>query len=321
MLSDEEGNYLTIKKIQESLKSIQNRFNRCDFDDKSVLRYSTLIMYDDRKKRKRTRKEKESFLQHIINEHTREIVKEYSHVVISKGVYDKYYIQIKGRGDRLYTSQMDIYISKRSGRTLDLVYERAEVFNKIHSEGYTECQVEFPTGNILFANYFKNKAQDDYAFEMPDDLKYKSYYSINHSFGEQATMKMLSQTHGLGYVQLGNTSATVYKIGDDRIIITTAYPYYDDDDGYEHDIPIPSDWEKLGEVCCNVWRVEFIDQANFDKGDALPLDHKEYQYNEPFTGKVNPGIWNIKNRYHFMNDDVYMKKGEIPIWVEIVRQK
>jgi len=308
--------YLTAKKIEKKLRSIQNKFNQNHLDDKSIAAYALLIMHDGKEKRKRTRKEKESFLQHIILEHTREFVKEYSHVIISKGVYGKYYIHIKGR--RMY-SPMDLYVHERVNRTVEDVYAVAEIFNKIHSEGCTECQVEFPTGNILFSNFFKNKARDDYEFAMPDNLQYRSGYSINHSFGEQATMKTLSETHGLGYVQLGNTSAAIYKIGDDRIVMTTLYPTYEDEDGYENDIEPPDDWEEIGTISCDVWRVEFIDQANFDKGDGLPLDHEGYNNNKPCKGKVNPGTWTVRNRYHYMNDDHYLKKGEIPIWVELTR--
>lgn len=308
---------LTQEEIKKQLKSVQNEYNAYDFDDESILRYSLLIMYDEKNKRPRTRKEKESFLHHIMDEHRRELVKEYSHVVIAKGTYGKYYILIKTR--RGLYSPMDIYVSKRLGTTVDDVYKKAEVFNKIHSEKSVEGQVEFPTGNILFANFFKNSKCDDYAFEVPDDLKYGSECSINHSYGEQKTMEILSKTHGLGYVQLGNTSAAVYKVNDDKIVMCTLWPQlYDEEEG-EVDVPIPADWKLLGEVCCDVWRVEFIDQANFDKGDTIPIDHKAYEYNKPFKGKVNPGTWHIKNRYHFMNDESYLRKGKIPTWVELNR--
>lgn len=308
---------LTQKEIERRLRSVQNEYNTRDLDEDSVLRYALLIMYDEKKKRKRSRKEKESLLLHIMDEHYRELVKEYSNVVIAKGKYGKHYIYIKTR--RGLYSPMDVYVSERLGTTVDDVYRKAEVFNKIHREKCVQSQVEFPTGNLLFANFFKNSKCDDYAFEMPDDLKYKSGYSINHSYGEQATMDVLSQTHGLGYVQLGNTSAAVYKVNDDKLVMCTLYPYDYDDEAGEVEVPIPGDWELLGEVCCDVWRVEFIDQANFDKGDAVPIDHKEYQYNPVFKGKVNPGTWHVKNRYHYMNDETFLKKGEIPIWVELNR--
>ena len=84
-------------------------------------------------------------------------------------------------------------------------------------------------------------------------------------------------------------------------------------------MPLPEGWELLGTICCDVWRVEFIDQKNFNKGDVLPINHKKYQHNPPFKGKVNPGLWSIKNRYHFIQDET-KKEGEYPMWVELTRK-
>jgi len=298
-------------EVIKQLKSIQNKYNEFDYTDENIESYVDLVM------NRSTNDCKESMLQHIMDSHYREFVKEYSHVIITKGKYGKHYIHIKHHS-RLY-SPMDIYVSKHTGNTIDDVYKKAEVFNTIYSNCFTTSEIKFPTGNIVFANFFKNSKGDDYAFEMPEEYKYKDPYSINHSFGEQATMQMLSDTHGLGFVQLGNTTAAVYKVTDDHIVITSAYLYWDDEEGYECEIAPPFDWELLGEISCDVWRVEFIDQQNFDKGDTLPLDHKNYQYNEPFKATVNPGKWQVKNRYHFMNDNTFLEKGEVPIWVDIQR--
>ena len=308
--------YLTTKRITERLQAIQNRYNRYTFDDDSVKSYVIFVMYDEKKKRYRTRKEKEDYLMVVCDQHYRELVKEYSHVVISKRKYGQHHIQIKGRGGKLYNDSMDLVVSERMGRTIEMVYEKAEAFNKIHSEKCVTGQVEFPTGNILFANFFKNSKEDDYAFEIPGDIKYSSQNSINHALGEQNTMKILSDVHGLGYAQLGNTSAAIYKVGDDRIVMTNCYlEYYDEDKDQYLDVVMPKDWELIGEVCCDVWRVEFIDQENFDKGDTFPLD----KYDN-FSAQVSPGTWTIKNNYHFMNDDSFLKKGQVPVWVELTKE-
>ncbi|RLA72705.1 MAG: hypothetical protein DRG78_23530 [Epsilonproteobacteria bacterium] len=313
--------YITRNKIRETLRSTQNRFNEHILNDDTIERFTSFIYYDDKKKRNRTRAMKQIFLDMKCNDYYRELVKEYSHIVISKGRYGRYYIQIK-RDNALYDI-MDMYVYERSNNktTIEDVYRTAESFNKIHTDRCVTGNVIFPTGNILFANFFENMKQDDYAFDVPGDLRYKSKYSINHSFGEQNTMKILSETHGLGYVQLGNTSVSVYKVGDDKIIITTCCPYYYDEEGYEHNLTLPKDWEEIGEICCDVWRVEFIDQENFDKGKPLPVTDTEYLHNPPITCKVNPGKWSIKNRYHYIDDDEYTKKGEIPVWVELTRDE
>jgi hypothetical protein len=217
---------------------------------------------------------------------------------------------------------MDLYAFKsHEEEIIKEIHQTAEKFNEILVNGYTSTEIKFPTGEILFSNFFKNSAGNDYAFDVPKDLKHKELYSINHAFGEQNCMDLLSKEHGLGYVQLGNTSVSIYKVNDDKIIMTSQWAcYYDEEADTETDIPVPDGWELLGNVDCDVWRVEFIDKVNFDKGDVLPLDHKKYEYNEPFTGKVNPGIWTIKNTYHFMDDRVETRKGNIPVWVEMNRK-
>lgn len=313
--------YLTHKTVEAKLRSMQNRFNRDNLSEDILLSDVIFIMYDPKTMKKRTRQKKQSFLFIKIDQYYRELVKEYDHVVVTKGKYGKHYIHPKGRGGKLY-HPVERYISERLNTTVEMVYEEAEEMNKIYADKCTTSEVEFPTGNIIFANFFKNSAMDDYAFEMPEDLKYKSEYSINYDIGVQRTMRKLSELHGLGYVQLGNTTADIYKVGEDKIIMTTSYAYYpDENDEFDVDIPAPEEWEHIGDVCCDVWRLEFIDQQNFDKGDTLPLDHKEYDYNKPCRCKVNPGTWKVTNRYHFMDDQVALKNGEYPIWCELTRIK
>ena len=310
--------YLTKKVVESKLRAIQNRFNADILTEDELLLTVYKVMHDFKKGKKRSRRMKELFLNMKIDDYSRELVKEYDHVVVSKNPFDKFFIQIKRYG-KLYRG-VEIFVSERNNRTIDTVYETAEEMNKIYADKCHTSTVEFPTGNVIFANFFKNSSNDSYAFDMPKDLKYSEEYSINNDIGTQKTMRKLSEVHGLAYIQLGNTSAHVYKVGEDRIVIAPAFAYYEDDDGYEHDMPEPSGWELMGEICCDVWRVEFIDQQNFDKGDTLPLDHEDYEYNKPFHCSVNPGIWEIKNRYHFMDDRVEIKNGLFPVWCEITRK-
>ena len=312
--------YLTKNRIKEKLKSVRNRFNQRSLTDDQINKYVDFVSYNKKKKRKRTRIEKELYLEMKCDDHHRELVKEYSHVVVAKEKYSKHTIYIKARkSDSLYPA-MDMYVSTRLGKSIEEVFEAAEAFNKICSDQCVRGSVEFPTGKVLFANFFKNMAQDDYAFAVPDDKQYGSRYSINHPYGEQNTMQILSKTHGLGYAQLSNTSAAVYKVSDDKIIITTCFPYYYDEKGYERNLTLPDGWEEIGSICCDVWRIEFIDQENFDKGKPLPLNDTEYLHNQPITCQVNPGKWKIKNQHHYISDEEYRKKGEMPIWVELTRE-
>ena len=310
--------YLTLKAITERLNSIKNRFNAHLMDESTITSTALFIYYDSKTKKQRSRKDKDLFLSMKCDDLHRELVKEYDHVVVSKGKWGRYYIHIK-RYNRIWFTPMELYVSERLGTTVESVWEAAEAFNKIHEQGFTTTEVDFPTGDLIFANFFKNMKCDDYAFEMPEDLKYKNRFSINHALGEQNTMEILAKKHGLCYAQLGNTSVAVYTDGKDRIIMTTTCPYYYEDD-FEHELDYPFEWEKVGEIICDVWRIECIDQANFEKGDALPIDHKEYDHNKPITCTVNPGIWTVKSAYHFVDDDKELKAGKYPIWVELTRR-
>lgn len=309
---------MTKEEIIEQLKTIKNKYNAHNFDDASI-EHRAKFIYEDQEGNEKDEERQKMSISFVKDEHYRELVKELSHVDIAKNKHGMHYIYVK-RGSKAY-ELLHIFVHEQ-GSTLQEVCDIAEQVNTIYKEKCVKGTVEFPTGEIIFANFFKNKACNDYAFDEPEDVKYTDLYSINHSFGEQNTMRILSETHGLGYVQLGNTSAAVYKISDDKLIITSTWAYfYDEETDTEEDIPVPEGWEFLGEIDCDVWRVEFIDKQNFDKGDALPIDHKEYEYNKPFTGKVNPGTWSIINRYHHMRDEDPMSRGEIPVWVELIRKE
>ena len=304
------------EEIKEKLKAIQNRFNKVEFDDEDI-EFRTTFIYQDKDGNPRNEKDQHTFLLMTYTDCYRELIKEYKHVVLVKNKSKKYFILIK-REESLY-KVMELFSGIKDER-LPMIYEMAEDLNKIYSEKYVRGKIEFPSGDIIFSNFFYNKECNNYAFDVPKDLKYKERNSINHSLGEQNTMKILSETHGLGYVQLGNTSAVIYKVSDDKIIITSSYlDYYDEKIGEDVTLTPPDSWEYLGTVSCDVWRVEFIDRENFLKGDTLPMYHEKYQYNKPFTAKVNPGTWTITNRYHFIHDNEEMKKGRIPMWVEIER--
>ena len=312
--------YITEKSIINQLTSIKNKFNTHFLNETSIKSQAKFIIYNEKKNKKRTRLSKESLLEYMFDEYKREEIRTFKHIiVVGRPRSNKYYLYMNRERERVIPI-IDIFVNKRKGETIQKVFDIAKKFNQIHEQRYVTTKVTFPSGNLLFANFFKNLKADDYAFPVPDELKHSE--SINHSVGEQNTMKILSDTHGLGYAQLSNTSASVYIINNDKIIVTSRCPYYEDNEGFEQELKAPSEWQYLGDVCCEVWRIEVIDQENFDKvNDALPIDDKEYEYDPPIKGKVTAGVWTIKNQHHFIGDHDYTKKGEFPVWVELTRDK
>jgi hypothetical protein len=308
---------ITEETVREKLIEIKNQYNSYRLDDKAIQHYVDFITKD--KEMERTTEDRERFLHYILSENYREVAKELKHFVIVKSKGNRYYIHSKKYRHPI----MDFYLFKdKEEEIMKMILNTAETFNQIYEQGYVESEIEFPSGEVIFANFFHNSDHTDYAFEVPDDLKYEEINSINHLLGEQNTAKILSDLHGVGYVQLGNTSTQIFKVSDDKIVMTNTY--FEDyneytDEELETEIVVPKEWQLLGEVCCDVWKVEFIDQVNFDKGNTMALDHENYQYNKPFRGKVNPGKWRVRNRYHLMDEDKEMKAGRIPIWVEMER--
>jgi hypothetical protein len=305
---------LTQEEIKKQLQAIQHD----SFNEKDIERYTSLI-FQDKKGNERNEKDKNIFLKIIYDENIRESVKDYPYVNITKDKTGRYFINIK-RNTKIYPVMKKYIGGEHKDEIKKTVYKQAEDFNQILTQGYTECEIEFPTGHIIFTNFFKNNQCNGRSFDVPENLKYKNENCINHLLGEQNTMKILSSTHGLGYVQLGNTSTTIYKVNDNTIIMTSPLlDYYDDETDKEYELSIPDEWEELGEIICDVWRVEFIDELNFHREDPLPIDDPKYNYNKPFKGKVNPGKWRVINYYRFINDENIMKNGHIPIWVELKR--
>ena len=302
---------ITREEAIKRLSTVQNEYNEYILDDDQVVKLVDSFLKDDKMKKRLA-----VMVDFLCKEHKREPIRHYKHVDVVEGIgSSRYFIHVKRDGDPYPHPLMDIYVRERHGETIDKVFKIAGEINKIYEQGYTEVDVEFPTGNILFANLFRTSSKEDYAFEMPEDLKYKSHYSINNDHGQQETMKKLSELHGLVYCQLSNTSASVYKVSDDKLIVTPAWAYYTDGKGIERDIPLPKHYEFLGSICCDVWRIEAIDQQNFDKGDTQPLD--EYEH---CKGKVNPGRWKVKNFHHFMDDEKFTDNMQLPVWCELTRE-
>lgn len=186
---------------------------------------------------------------------------------------------------------------------------------KVYNRKYTEInELNIPTGELIFANFFLD-TNSKYLFDIDKKIKYEDEYSINNKFGRQNCMDYLAKHHNLGYVQLGNTSCDIYKVNEDKIYITATW--FEDKNG--KDILPPAEWQRLGSICCDVWRVEFVDNSflatreNFNRERFNKMDN--------VVANVAPGKWTVRNYYGDRSDKSLAKKFGYPVWVELNRIK
>lgn len=304
---------IKIKTI-EAIKAISNEYNKTQTD--SLLKRIDQVVDGIIKMMDKAKSDDESHIDAIINlrltSAKRTLTKDLTHFVLVHGEYGQYYlfIKTKDRGLRIYD---DMYVDSEAE-----AIEIAEQEDKIRVQGYTGVDsISFPSGEIIFANYFPSS--DDYAFEVADDLKYKDKYSINSRRGQQNCMEYKAEKHGCGYAQLGNTTCSVYKVSDEKIVLTTNNPYWYDDEGYEIEVEAPEGWEYLGNFDCAVWRTEFADKFFVD--NSTKLDKKSFAEEEKVVANVTPGEWSFKNHYFNCDDDEALKNKTLPVWVEITRNK
>lgn len=204
--------------------------------------------------------------------------------------------------------------------TREEAIELAQRHSDIMTRRSEDVTVEFPTGELEIANFFREQGDDDNGFdELPKDIKWNSEYSINTALGREATAQWLADNRNMAYGQLGNTSCAVYKVSDDKLVVTSAWAYGEDEEGYEIEIPVPEGWEKVCEISCSVWRLELVDRKGLtDYGFDLE-EYKKDQYKDFGSVKVNAGTWEMKTYYQQRSDKELMDEFGFPVWAELER--
>lgn len=181
-------------------------------------------------------------------------------------------------------------------------------FLPIKKQGYLRSEIEVPTGEIVFANYFD---QDKFY----KNEKHRGEKSINSTLGRDVLMQDLAKEN-IGYGQMGNMSVTLFVKNDGtEIIVSTEFGYNKEDGEFEveHDGFIP-----LGQISLSVWRWQCGDKKILlDGGEKLPDDlkisnEKHDGYEELIAMRVKPGRWEIKHYYDFFTEE--MDDAKAPIY-------
>lgn len=164
--------------------------------------------------------------------------------------------------------------------------------------------IEFPTGKVLFANYF-TEFRDE-----PEDMEYSQEYSLNLHIGRQRIMGHLAEQN-VGYGQYGNMSVSIYASPDRKRVVvlsTDTDALADDIRCYEEDgeeVPETkrmkwaeycelreSGYQYLGEISLGVWRVMCADMATLEAANFEEKDDMDY-----VQADVVPGTWNMTQYY------------------------
>jgi hypothetical protein len=175
-------------------------------------------------------------------------------------------------------------------------------FFEVSQRGYLEANIEVPTGDMIFANFFREKKFYD---QKPNRDRYIKE-SINAVRGRDALMQDLA-SENVGYGQMGNMSVAIFLKKDKKeIIVSTDYGYNDKDGEYEVKHP---GFTLLGKISLEVWRWQCADKkVLLDGGEELPIEldystKKSDSYEDHIMMKVAPGKWNIKHYYDFFTDE------------------
>lgn len=176
-----------------------------------------------------------------------------------------------------------------------------------------KTEINIPTGDLWFANYFY--VND--IFEIPFNSS-NVRGGINSKLGELELMKYLAKKN-VGYCQMGNMAVKIHiNKTKDEIIITNLYS--------ENDTETTIDgFKEVGEISLSMWRLQFADKSVLKKYGQLSDDEQSYvtdgdrnEEKETYTYskledteliqiKVKKGTWVIEHYYGLKPGKIYSK--------------
>lgn len=155
---------------------------------------------------------------------------------------------------------------------------------------------------LVFANFFGKtvEGKTEYAFDVPKEERY-SKYSLNNEEGQKNTAEYKAKEYQCGYVQTGNMSLAVWQSRDkDEVLIVEENDeeLFDESDVFmkkfkEKKATFKKQYKRLGEVSCDVWRVEFVGEKRITEG----IFERNSAYNEKdrVFAKLSKGNYSIKH--------------------------
>ncbi len=179
--------------------------------------------------------------------------------------------------------------------------------------GKLTAEINFPSGEVIFQNYFKDKALYE--------IQKEGYHSINALQGRNELMQDLA-SRDVGYGQMGNMSVTVYTNNRDEVIIGSSLECYEDNLSYYTENPnnIDEDWleEKkkaeefkkiledgnfisVGYISLGVWRWMCADLRTLEKYGEKPRKDRG-----SIKVKLTPGTYVIDHFYDLSDGEDFI---------------
>lgn len=217
-----------------------------------------------------------------------------------------------GKKLSLYINFQDKKMEYRYFNGKEIVPELNECSEK-NSNGIFSFTHSFPSGKIIFANDLRNIISEDREFHRNLDKKITEksgfYNTINSSLGQKLNSLVYSEL-GLVYIQVGNTSPTIFKDKSGNIIAKPEFLY---DRETDEDIEnFNKNDNKLGYICTDLWAVCAMD---YDLYKSLKLERAKKNYPEEevdesyineddfdFIVEVKPGNYKITSYYNSKED-------------------
>jgi len=214
--------------------------------------------------------------------------------------------------------------------TEEEVRELAKKYSEIYTQKSEDVEVEFTTSKLVIGNFFYPMD------ELPKNVKWDEEFSINGALGRVNTMKWLAENRGIAYGQLDNTTAAVYQVSADKILVTSNYlddlkECYDEDNLILEKIKLP-EAKYIGNFDCSVWRFEAVEKTRLEawkenefaqwvKDNKDEDDDVEFRvgYDDPVEVTINPGKWALKVYYQHNSDEEMIEKFGFPLYAELTR--
>ncbi len=171
--------------------------------------------------------------------------------------------------------------------------------------------LDIPSGDIVFQNYFRVKDQDrnDDTVYDPKEGKYGELSVCDHQ-GRTNLMNKLAK-NGVGYGQMGNMSLSLYINPErDKIILGDCYP---DDDceatpDPEYTKAMKEGYKAYGMLSLGVWAYYCVDRSKMieynteelEKGYNTIIESKDGEnedYGEQLIANVKKGTWTLTHYY------------------------
>lgn len=172
------------------------------------------------------------------------------------------------------------------------------VVHEIREAGMIATEIDVPTGELLFINFFA----EDNNHHVPNE--YDSENSICHLGGEKNLAEHLAKRN-IGFGQMGNMYITVFTKGDDEILIgdeDKAYRF--SDDFYDYDpvlyekaIKVYDGVKKHGDISLDMWRWCCADKSLIKELGEEEHVEKKMKQGETVTVSVPKGRYRIEHYY------------------------